>query len=275
MVLLNARLSATSARNWARVPATSRLLISLFSMIRTQTRDTYQTLLALGADPGKIAHGPNLKAAADPLPCDPAALADMRAVTADRPLWAASSTHPGEEEIVLAAHRAALAHCPDLLLLLIPRHPERGDAVEGLIRAGNLTLTRRAAGQSPDPSAQVYLADTVGETGLWYSLSPIVFLGGSLGDAGGHNPYEPARAEAAIIAGPKVANFTETYAEFDRAGAAIRIIGADDLATSVTDLLSNAERLDSLRETTLAFAQSQAAGLDDLIKALSALIKPV
>lgn len=275
MALLNARISASTARSWARIPATARRLLALFSMIKTQTDDTKNVLISLGSNPETTGHGPNLKAAAAPLPHDPLALAALRAAINNRPLWVASSTHPGEEEIILKAHEIALAQIPDLLLILVPRHPARADDIRSMITAANMGQTRRSAGQNPETATQIYLADTMGETGLWYALSPLVFLAGSLSDVGGHNPYEPAQSGAAILVGPNVANFAETYAELDKSGGCLRVNNADDIGAAVISLLTEPAQLSSLRASARRFAQAQETGLDGITQDLFDLLKKV
>ncbi|MDX1781254.1 MAG: glycosyltransferase N-terminal domain-containing protein, partial [Thalassovita sp.] len=190
MALLNARLSQGSLRGWGRIPKTARFILSRFDLIRTQDDATLQGLVALGADANRIARGQDLKAAAGPIPYDASELAGLQAQLAGRPVWVAASTHPGEEEIVLQAHKDLLKTHPDLLLILVPRHPERAHEIDALIHANNLSCTQRSAGGMP--RAQVYLADTLGEMGLWYSLSPMVLVAGSFVPVGGHNPFEPA-----------------------------------------------------------------------------------
>ena len=198
LALVNARLSVKSVRGWQRRPDTARFLLAQFDLLMAQTERTAADLVAMGADPARVVAGANLKASAAPPPVDVIALKRARLWLGDRPAWIASSTHSGEEEVVLAAHNRLLREHRDLCLVLIPRHPERGDDVESTIRAAGLTLSRRSRGEEIGPRTQVYLADTLGETGTWYALSPIVFLGATLVPKGGHNPYEPAMHGPAV-----------------------------------------------------------------------------
>lgn len=271
LALLNARISENSARNWKRFGHTARHIMGLFAMIHTQDRRTAAHLQGLGLT--HAVAGQNLKAASGPLPCDAEELRRLKSVVADRPSWVASSTHAGEEEQVLAAHAALLERVPDLLLVLVPRHPERGDAVSALIDAQRLTQARRSSGGRPGPGVQVYLADTLGETGLWYALCPIVFLGGSLTAVGGHNPYEPAHAGAAILHGPLYANFSDTYAEFTARKAAVEVADSDALSTALHRLLTDPEALATQRRRATEFAAAQEDMLsvlsDELLAALS------
>ena len=137
---------------------------------------------------------------------------------------------------MLAAH-AAFAERPDLLTIIVPRHPVRGAQVASLAAAAGLAYARRSEGGRPDRDVQVYIADTVGELGLFYRLTPLAFMGGSLVPHGGQNPIEPAKLGAAILHGPHVHNFADVYAAIDRAGGALPVPDADALARSLADLL--------------------------------------
>jgi len=258
LALLNARMSATSLRNWGKFPDTSRWLLDHFALIRTQDQKTLEGLRALGCDEGILARGPNLKAMSQPLPADPAALSALRGAFAGTPLWLAASTHPGEEAACLDAHHAARPHVPGLRMILAPRHPERGEEVARLIASKGLTCARRSEGAAP-AEAEVYLADTMGEMGLWYALSPLCFLGASFGSQGGHNLYEPAREGTVVIHGPNTANFAESYAEFDAKGAAVEAASPADLSRLLPELLTDAARLEdvSARARRLALAQDE------------------
>lgn len=273
MALVNARISDRSARGWGRFAATARRLLGVFSLIHCQDRRTEAHLRGLGLP--QAAAGRNLKALSGPLPVDDAALDEMRGALAGRPLWLASSTHPGEDEIVLEAHRALLVDHPDLALILVPRHPERADAIAGLIGDAGLAGARRSEGARPDPDIQVYLADTLGEMGLWYALSPITCLCGSFVPVGGHNPYEPAHAGSALIHGPQYANFTDTYAELRQARASVEVAGAEALAGAVDVWLRDAPALQAAQARIAGFAKGQEDALDGLALDLSALVDPV
>jgi 3-deoxy-D-manno-octulosonic-acid transferase len=206
-------------------------------------------LVALGADPGRVRVTGTLKRAAERLPVDAGELARLRAALAGRAVWLAASTHPGEEAVVAAAHRALSARLPGAMLILAPRHPVRGDEVAAVIAAAGLEQSRRSRGEAP--SGAVYLADTLGEMGLWFDLCPVSFIGGSLvAGIGGHNAYEPALHGSAILHGTEVGNFADLYARLGTAGAARVVTGAEDLAREV-------ERL--LRDTAARDAQGAAA----------------
>ena len=137
-----------------------------------------------------------------------------------RPVVLASSTHPGEEDIVLDAHRRLATHFPALLTIIVPRHPERGQQVAQLTETSGLRPAVRSRDQLPSAETEIYVADTLGELGLFYRLAPIVFVGGSLVNHGGQNPIEPIKLGAAVLHGPHVGNFADIYRALDEAGGA-------------------------------------------------------
>ena len=268
LALVNARLSEKSVRGWSKFPDTSRFVLNRFRVMLAQNRAARDNLLAMGAAPEKVVEGANLKATSAPLPVEACVLERLRAALGERPLWAASSTHPGEEAPVLAAHARLLERHPELCLLLIPRHPDRGEEIARMIRDAGLTCARRSAGDWPGADTQVYLADTLGETGTWYAAAPIVFLGGSLLPIGGHNPYEPAQAGAAVLTGPQYTNFTESFAPLISLGGAVEVAGAEDLARAVTLWLDAPDKLEAARASAARFAEGRAAALEGVVDTL-------
>src|SRR6056297_185549 len=273
MALINARISDRSMGSWQRFGKTARHLLGVFSLIHCQDRRTERNLRQLGL--GHATAGRNLKSLSGPLPVEHDKLEAMQGALAGRSVWLASSTHPGEDEVVIAAHRALLADHPELLLILVPRHPERADAIATLTRAAGLSVAQRAAGALPEVGTQVYLADTLGETGLWYALCPITCLCGSFVPVGGHNPYEPAQAGSALVHGPLHANFADTYAELRAAGASTEVDGPEALAAAVDRFLRDGAALAQARDALGAFSKGQDDALDALALDLSALVNPV
>src|SRR5439155_24119367 len=176
------------------------------------------------------------KAAAAPLTADPTALAELRREIGARPLWLAASTHAGEEEIAAAAHRRLAGGHRDLLTIIAPRHPVRGPAIAQRLRAGGLRVARRAAGEAIAADTEIYLADTLGELGLFFRVAGIAFIGGSLVGKGGHNPFEAARLDCAVLHGPDMANCAAMAEALDGAGAALTVADAASLAASVSRL---------------------------------------
>ena len=221
LALINARMSSRSLRGWQRAPGFARTILDRFDLIDAQSPEDAARLTSLGA-PNAISSG-NLKFSAEPLPADETALAAARAALAGRPVWVAASLHPGEDEIIRAAHTALRETRPDLTTILVPRHPERGPAITQLTNGA-----LRSAGQTPAPG-QIWIADTLNELGLWYRLAPIALVGRSLvPPGGGQNPLEPARLACAVATGPFTANFTEP----------VRILQSADALQTVTDAQS-------------------------------------
>lgn len=265
LALVNARMSDRSARWWARAPALARRLLGRFALVLAQTEADAARLAALGAAAGCWG---NLKYAAPPLPADEGELARLRALVGDRPAWLAASTHPGEEALVLAAHRRLAPAHPGLLTIIVPRHPERGAEVAAL--ATGLPAARRAAGQDPTPATAVLVADTLGELGLFYRLARLAFVGGSLVPHGGQNPLEPARLGCPVLTGPHTWNFAEVIDRLAAAGGLTRIDPGTDpavaLAEAVSAMLTNPAQGRAQAEAALHVAAEQ-AGLPDRIAA--------
>jgi 3-deoxy-D-manno-octulosonic-acid transferase len=268
LALVNARLSAKSVAGWRKKLPTAQFIMGLFDLLLTQNQSVAKDLLSLGAAPERVFPSGNLKAGAAALPQNGDLVAEMQRGLAGRPLWIASSTHKGEEEVVLAAHKELLGSHPDLCLLLTPRHPERADEVANKISQAGLCHAKRSAGAALTADTQVYLADTLGELGSWYALSPVVFLGGSLLPIGGHNPFEVAQAGAAVLTGPGYSNFIETFPPMIAAGGATEVSDATDLAQAVDLWLTQPEQLQTARTAARSFVDEQSGQLDTVVERL-------
>ncbi|MEL7279012.1 MAG: 3-deoxy-D-manno-octulosonic acid transferase [Pseudomonadota bacterium] len=267
LALVNARISDRSARNWSRARATARHLMENFRVIHCQDKRTAEHLRSLGLD--HAAQGPNLKAMSAPLPVDEGELMRLKAMLQNRPLWVASSTHPGEDDIMLDAHQRVLSQEPGALLILVPRHPERAKAILDHVASRGLRATQRSLGADPSPESPVYLADTLGETGLWYALSKVTCLCGSFTHVGGHNPFEPAQGGSAIVHGPFYKNFAEVYAAFDATGAALEVNDHKGLAEAVLTLLADRAARDAMIAAAQAQLTRQMSGLEHVARDLS------
>lgn len=272
LVLLNARLSASALKRWGKHPRTARALLSRFARIMTQTESTRLALEELGAPADRLRTTGDMKATAAALPYDRAAAEVLREQIARRPLWVAASSHDGEDPAISAAHRLLTATRPEALLILVPRHPERGDQIEGLLKSEGWQVARRSKGQTPDAKTQIYLADTLGETGLWYHLAPIVFVAGSFCPAGGHNPYEPAHFDCAILHGPLYANFSLAYRGLSRAGACLEVEDATALGLTLAGLLGS-PRLGALQTAARQFIQTASGTRQSVQQTLLALLR--
>ncbi|MBT8411368.1 MAG: 3-deoxy-D-manno-octulosonic acid transferase, partial [Octadecabacter sp.] len=230
-LFLNARVSGRTARRWQRFARTARSVLAGFDEIHVQESATLDALASVGVSGPMVHLTGSLKQDRPPLDCDEGELDRLRAALGDRPVWCAASTHEGEDEIVLAAHRDL-----DGLLILVPRHAERAGDIVTLSRAQGFDTAQRSAGDAITAQTQVYVADTMGELGLWYRLAPLSFVGGSLVDVGGHNPYEPALLGSAVLHGPHVLNFQAVYDRLRAADAAVEVRDAETLSAIITAL---------------------------------------
>ncbi len=235
LMLINARVSEKSARGWRKWPRTVRALLSPFTRILVQEQATADLMGAVGVDMRRVAVTGSLKEDLPPLEADADALAAMRAALNGRECWLAASTHAGEEEAVAKAHELA---CPEgeKLLILAPRHPERGAAIAEMLQGQGWRVALRSTGTLPGADTQIYIADTLGEMGLWYRLAPTAFIGGSLANVGGHNPYEPALLDCAVIHGPHVFNFAEVHDRLQSVNGAMQVSDAEGVARALTAL---------------------------------------
>jgi 3-deoxy-D-manno-octulosonic-acid transferase len=237
-------MSERSHRRWKRFPGFITSMLSRFELALAQTDGDAARLRELGAP--RVQTIGNLKYDVAPPPADPMKLEALRIAIGRRPVFVAASTHPGEEEIVAAAHKAAAGLLPDLLTVIAPRHPARGADVAAACFGAGLSVCRRAEGTLPDRHTAVYVADTIGELGLFYRLSRLAYLGGSLVTHGGQNPIEPAKLRNGILHGPHVHNFTEVYSALTEAGGALQVADSAALGGAVLRLLTQSAELDSM-----------------------------
>ena len=274
MALINARMSARSARSWGWVPGFARALLGRFALILAQTEADTARFATLAGRP--VPCWGNLKYAAPPLPADPAELARLTLTWEGRPVWLAASTHPGEDEIILAAHRLLAPDQPGLLTVIVPRHPQRGPDIAAL--AGDLSVARRGAGQEAGTGVAVYVADTLGELGLFYRLARVALIGGSLVPHGGQNPLEAARLGCPIITGPHHFNFGEIITRLSAAHALVETPdgpgAAQALAGNIAHLLSDPKAGQAIAGAAEALAQDQAGLPGRIATSLLPLIRP-
>jgi 3-deoxy-D-manno-octulosonic-acid transferase len=253
-MLVNARLSPRSFGRWRRAPGMARRVLGCLDRVQAQSAADADRLAALGAS-GVTAPG-NLKFAATPLPADAAALAGLQATLAGRPCWVAASTHPGEATIVLAAHRLLAPARPGLLTILVPRHPARGTALAASM--DGVATARRSLGEPP-PAEGVWIADTLGELGLWYRIAAAALVGRSLvAPGGGQNPLEPARLGCPVAAGPFMGNFADAARVLEATGALARVADAAELAGWLGGLLDDPARRAALGAAGAAAAAGYA-----------------
>lgn len=268
-LLMNARISAKSWRGWRRAPWMIRRILATFDLCMAQTELDAERLRDLGAS--RVACPGNLKFAADPLPADADTLAALEAEMAARPRWLAFSTHSGEEETIAAAHAILARNLPDILTIIVPRHPARGPEIERIVAETGGRSAIRSRGEAVSEATGFLLADTMGELGLFFRLTDIAFVGGSLIPHGGQNPIEPARLGCAIVHGPHMENFLAIEGELGAAGAAAMAASAEDIAREVGTLLSNS----GLRQRRAAAARAVADGKFSILDAVFSHLDPL
>ncbi len=229
LVLINGRLSERSFARWKKLmPSLIGALLANFDLCLVRSPEDAKRYGELGAR--RVTTVGNLKLDVPPLPVDETKRGQLTQALAGRPLLVAASTHPGEDEQVLQAHQKLRASHPGILTLIAPRHPERGSAIVQLASAAGFKVCQRSVGALPDQSTDIYVCDTLGELGVIYSLAPIVFVGGSFIPHGGQNPIEAIKLGSAVLHGPFVSNFAETYGALDAAQGAELVADADRLA---------------------------------------------
>jgi 3-deoxy-D-manno-octulosonic-acid transferase len=268
LALVNGRMSERSFRGWRRAPRVAAALLSLFDICLAQDSQTANRLSLLGAPRVEVTG--SLKADAPPLPADEGKLAVLKQAVGNRPILLASSTHPGEDETILPAQDRLRADFPDLLTIIAPRHPERGADIAML--CGARPVVRRSEGHVPTSDTQVYVADTIGELGLLYRLSPFAFIGGSLIPHGGQNPLEPARLGCAVLTGPHTENFTQAYNAILSAQGAGRVASAADIAAMSKRLIEHPNEAKTMGEAAAHAAAALGGAVGKTIAAVEALL---
>jgi 3-deoxy-D-manno-octulosonic-acid transferase len=257
LVLLNGRVSARSFRRWLKMRGFIGRLLSCFVLCLGQTEEDARRLASLGA--ANTACLGNLKFAAPAPPADEAALAALLAELGDRPRWLAASTHAGEEALAARVHKTL--DIPGLVTLIVPRHPDRG--------AGIAAETGAALRSRGEPIRDVYVADTLGELGLFYRAAPVVFVGKSLIGEGGQNPLEPARLGASVLFGPHMGNFADIAHRMQEAGAAKQVAAEGDLVAALAERFADPALAVAEGERARRFASGEDGVLAAVIGAIS------
>ena len=243
LIVVNARLSERSFRGWQRFAGFAHTVFGGIRLCLARSAEDADHFRRLGAPDVRLTG--NIKFDVPPPSADAGAIERLKSAIGTRPVWVVASTHEGEEEIIADAHKRLRETRPDLLTILAPRHPERGDAIRAMLAARGLTVAQRSRGNPLLREIDIYLADTLGEYGLLFRIAPIAFLGGSLIPHGGQNPIEPTRLDALVLHGPHVHNFTDVYATLDQATAPTAITDAESLASVVGALLDDPQTVAS------------------------------
>lgn len=233
VAVVNARMNADAYARRRRARVLYRDVLSRVALVSAQDERTARHLEALGARDVSI-HG-SLKPAAPPLADGVNERAALESAIEGRLVWLVAPSHPADEALAFAAHRTLLRHSPEALLVVVPRFPNRAASILSAARAEGLTVAQRSVGAYPKAGVQAYLADTFGELGLFYRLAPIAFIGGSLSNVEGHNPWEAIQLGCAVLHGPRTANFAADYNELDSCGAARTVYSPDDLFEALVE----------------------------------------
>nr|WP_318383582.1 lipid IV(A) 3-deoxy-D-manno-octulosonic acid transferase [uncultured Enterobacter sp.] len=240
LVIANARLSARSAAGYAKLGKFVKTLLRRITLIAAQNEEDGERFIELGAKRNQLTVTGSLKFDISVTPQLASKAVTLRRQWAPhRPVWIATSTHEGEERIMLAAHKALLAQFPDLLLILVPRHPERFPDAIALTREAGLSFITRSSGEVPASGTQVVIGDTMGELMLLYGIADLAFVGGSLVERGGHNPLEPAAHAIPVLMGPHTFNFKDICARLSEADGMITVADEAALVKEITSLLTD------------------------------------
>jgi 3-deoxy-D-manno-octulosonic-acid transferase len=266
MILVNGRVSERSFKRWRFLPQAIAALLARFDLCLAQSSGDAQRYGQLGAP--RISNIGNLKLDVPAPPADAPTLSKLTGIVLTRSVIAAASTHPGEEDEIIAAHRELRAKHPTLLTIIAPRHPERGAGIAEAAKGAGLSVALRSHGDLPKPEIDVFIADTLGELGLIYRLAPIVFMGGSLASRGGQNPIEAIRLGAAIIHGPHVWNFAEIYQSLDAAHGAQLVADQDSLTSSLGVWLVNPTARKAAADAAASTIEKLGGALDRTLAAL-------
>ncbi len=269
-ILVNAHMSEKSYLKWQKLPSIAKIMLSAFSKILCQN-DVDQTYFDnLGAQ--KTIVTDNLKYSAKPLPYNSADLENLKKAINNRPLWLYASTHKGEEDLACKTHIAIKKHIAEILTIIVPRHPQRRENIHNICQNHSLNIKFRGEDKLlPDINDDIYIADTLGELGLFYRLSQIAVIGRSFSDdgGGGHNPIEAAQLNCAILYGKNVKNLQDIFDEMSTNNAAICINAPENLSVEILSLLKNPEKLLSLQNSSKAFAKKKNGVINNIMNEIT------
>ncbi len=272
--LINARLSDKSYRHWKWARGFVKSLLDCFTLILAQTEKDAHHYGSLGAS--NVIVSDNIKYSAAPLPHDELSLKTLKVAVGERPVWVYASTHAGEESLACRAHKTLKETLPDLLTIIVPRHPERRDNIANTCFENRLKF--RLRGQTlalPTSDDDIYIADTLGELGLFYTLCPIAMIGRSFSDdgGGGHNPVEAAQLGCAVLTGPNNQFQLQLYEDM-RTDFAVREVRTEsELTTALKELLTKPELLNEMQRNTSTFVNRKTHVVDRVLEILSPMLK--
>ena len=265
--LLNARISKTSLKRWKKAPEFINNLLAYCDNIYAKSDEDVQHFKMLGAK-NVITYG-NLKFSSPPLTADSRVTSELLHIISDRPVWLAASTHEGEEEILGDVHHYIKESFPNILTIIVPRHNIRGNEICEMLEGKLLQVSQRSKHMDILKDTDIYVADTMGELGIFYRIAAITFIGGSLVNHGGQNPFEPARLDCAILYGPHMHNFNEFCVELERNKAAMQVKDAHELKNAVINLLRDHKQQETLAQAALATVEANKDVISHINKAFA------
>ena len=272
LILVNGRISNKSFRRWQQFEFAIRQILACFTLCLGQSDEDTRRLQLLGAK--NTASLGNLKYAGLPLPVDEAKKALLAEQFGGRPVWLVSSTHDDEESKIGRFLKDLEQKVPGVLTVIVPRHPHRGVEIKDkLVSEYGLNVSLRSAGEAISAETEVYVADTIGELGIFYELINIVFIGGSLIPHGGQNFMEPSRYRDATIVGPHMFNFTDAMNRARNANAILEVNDVLELMDLVEKLLTLPNMLEEKRTLAYNWATSEAKVLDGIVQEIKKYIK--
>ena len=269
-ILVNARLSEKSFRRWKRIRNSAKQILGAFSLVLTQSETEASRYKALGAS--QVNATGNLKYSARPLSFNETDLKILTGSIGQRPIWLFASTHKGEESMACRIHQSLKSRFPDLLTVLVPRHPDRRDELANICRQNHLSFVLRGESKKmPAHETDIYIADTFGELGLFYRLAPLACIGRSFSDdgGGGHNPIEAAQLHCAALYGPNVQFQKDLYEEMSASGGALPLGNERELAEMVNDMLADPKKTEAMQKAGFEFTQTKAKVIDSVIGAIT------
>ncbi len=273
LILVNARLSDRSYKRWRKYYKLAEVLFENMAHVVAQSDVDGGRFEELGAK--RVTVSGNLKVDTGAPPCNSADVAALNAQIGARPVWIAISTHPGEEALVANVHSQLRQYIPNILTVIVPRHPSRGDEILMLLSKKGLRVARRSLDQPVLAETDIFLGDTIGEMGLYLATGEIAFVGNSLASVGGHNPLEPAVTGTAILSGPQVQNFRSSYEALIEAGGARLVRDGDMLFQHVAHLLANPSDRQRMIVAALETVDAMGGALEKTFSALDYYITPL
>lgn len=266
--LINARLSERSVQGYERVRSLAAPIMKKITWIAAQAEKDAQRFRRIGVAPESVEVTGSVKFDVDITDAVRSDAQQCRRELGARPVWVAGSTHSGEDEQLLDAHRLVLAQHPQALLVIVPRHPDRFDSVAELAEKSGFIVARRSLKQDP-AHAQVYLGDTMGELMMLYGAADVAFVGGSLVERGGHNPLEPAAWGLPVLSGRNVFNFETIYEEF-RTHDGVRFVqGEEELANTLAQLFSDPSQAQALGQRAQAVVNRNRGALERVVEGIA------